>query len=77
MLMFLRACIYGIFVLPGSMPEYSERKRIMLDHLGEKDYVWKPTYKLEKPEHPNGLSYYDSYIYLDITINVIKKERND
>lgn len=46
----------------------------MLDYLGEKDYLWKPTYKLEKPEHPNGLSYYNSYIYLDITINVIKKE---
>lgn len=49
----------------------------MLNDLGEKDYVWKPIYKLEKPEHPNGLSYYNSYIYLDITINVIKKERND
>lgn len=49
----------------------------MLDHLGEKDYVWKPTYKLEKPEHPNGLSYYNSYIYLDITINVIKRMWND
>ena len=34
-------------------------------------------YKLEKSEHPNGLSYYNSYIYLDITINVIKRERND
>lgn len=45
----------------------------MLDHLGEKDYVWKPTYKLEKPEHPNGLSYYNSYIYLDITIKCNKK----
>ena len=64
MLMFLRACIYGIFVLPGNMPEYSERKRIMLNDFGEKDYVWKPTYKLEKSEHPNGLSYYNSYIYM-------------
>lgn len=49
----------------------------MLNDLGEKDYVWKPIYKLEKPEHPNGLGYYNSYIYLDITINVIKRERND
>lgn len=31
---------------------------MMLNDLGEKDYVWKPTYKLEKSEHPNGLSYY-------------------
>lgn len=46
---------------------------MMLNDLGEKDYVWKPTYKLEKSEHPNGLSYYNSYIYLDITINVIKR----
>ena len=45
----------------------------MLNDFGEKDYVWKTTYKLEKSEHPNGLSYYNSYIYLDITINVIKK----
>ena len=36
----------------------------MLNDLGEKDYVWKPIYKLEKPEHPNGLSYYNSYIYM-------------
>ena len=36
----------------------------MLDNLGEKDYVWKPIYKLEKPEHPNGLGYYNSYIYM-------------
>lgn len=35
----------------------------MLNDLGEKDYVWKPTHKLEKPELPNGLSYYNSYIY--------------
>ena len=36
----------------------------MLNDFGEKDYVWKPTYKLEKSEHPNGLSYYNSYIYM-------------
>ena len=32
--------------------------------LKQEYYVWKPTYKLEKPEHPNGLSYYNSYIYM-------------
>ena len=37
---------------------------MMLNDLGEKDYVWKATYKLEKSEHPNGLSYYNSYIYM-------------
>ena len=36
----------------------------MLNDLGEKDYVWKPTYKLEKSERLNGLSYYNSYIYM-------------
>lgn len=34
----------------------------MLNDFGEKDYVWKPTYKLEKSEHPNGLSWKKLYM---------------
>lgn len=32
--------------------------------LEQEYYVWKPGYQIAQPSHPNGLTYYNSYLYV-------------
>ncbi len=39
--------------------------QLFVDKILKQEYfVWKPGYEIAQPQHPNGITYYDSYLYV-------------